>query len=305
MGWSSVSTEPSHASRRAMTRMHKALNGSWLLLAPALVASLVFFVAPLCYLIVESFVHFSSFGPSEGYTLAHYKRILTDPYYIRVIITTFRLAAITTLCCLVLGYPVAILLRAASARFKGFLIVAVIAPLLVSSVVRTFGWMIVLGENGFLNSILRQLGIGGEFTSRSHLFNEVAVIIGLIHLFIPFMILAIYGSLQKQPKNLVNAAKNLGASPLRAFVAVTVPISLPGIISGTMTVFALSAGAYVTVAVLGGSKIMVLSILSYQQSIGLGNWPFGAAIGIVLLVGTLAIMQLFQVAMRCATVRDT
>lgn len=305
MDWSSASTEPSHANPRDMTRVGTVLNGSWLLLAPALVASLVFFIAPLCYLIFESFVHFSPFGPSEGYTFAHYRRILTDPYYIRVIVTTFRLAAVATLFCLVLGYPLALLLKAAPARFKGFLIVAVISPLLVSSIVRTFGWMIVLGENGFLNSLLRYLGVTGGFVSRSHLFSEPAVIVGLIHLFIPFMILAIYGSLQKQPKNLVNAARNLGASPFRAFFSVTVPISLPGVVSGTMTVFALSAGAYVTVAVLGGSKIMVLSILSYQQSIGLANWPFGAAIGIVLLIGTLAIMQLFQALMRRVIVQET
>jgi putative spermidine/putrescine transport system permease protein len=281
-----------------MNGTRTALTASWLLLSPAVIVSLVFFVAPLTYLVVESFYKFSYLGTSDGITLANYYRILSDSYFIGVIGTTFRLAAVTTVLCLVLGYPVALLLKVTPARYKGIFVVAIIAPLLVSSIVRTFGWIIVLGEHGLLNSFLQALGMRSGFAFRNHLFSDEAVIVGLVHLYIPFMILALYSALQKQPANLVNAARNLGASRLRAFLAVTLPISIPGIVAGATTVFALSAGAYVTVAVLGGSKIMVLSILSYQQSIALGNWPLGAAIGIVLLITTLIIIQLFQAFVR-------
>ena len=199
--------------------------------------------------------------------------------------------------CAIIGYPLALLRRAPS-RWRA--VIAVIAPLLVSVVVRTFGWVVILGETGLINHLLQALGLGGDFARRTHLFNETAVAIGLVHVFLPFMVLALYSALQKQDDALVRAACNLGASPLRAFALVTLPLSLPGVVAGTTTVFALAAGAYVTVAVLGGSKVMVMAVLAYQQSIGLTNWQLGAAIGIVLLVGTTAILQAYQHAMRRA-----
>ena len=269
----------------------------WILLLPALVASLVLFVTPLCYLVVDSFLAFSLTGGVGGFTLGNYAKLLTDPYYLKVLFDTFRISAICALCCLVLGYPLALLLRAAPARYKGLLVVGIIAPLLVSVIVRTFGWVVVLGESGFLNSVLRALGFTAA-GSRTHLFNETAVLIGLVHVFLPFMVLAIYGALQKQQPRVVDAARNLGASAMRAFVSVTLPLSLGGVVAGTTTVFAMATGAYVTVAVLGGSKVMVMSMLAYQQSLGLANWHMGAAIGVVLLVGTTALIQLFQFVVR-------
>lgn len=279
-------------------RPRPALLVPWLLLLPALTASIVFFLVPLGYLVVDSFRKFSLTMGVGGFTLENYSRLLTDFYYLKVLATTFRLSAITAAICLVLGYPLALLLRAAPARLKGLLVIGIIAPLLVSVIVRTFGWVVVLGEFGFINRVLQVLGVGGAFAARTHIFTEPAVIVGLVHVFLPFMVLALYGALQKQQSRLVDAARNLGASPLRAFLAVTLPLSLPGIVAGTTTVFAMSTGAYITVAVLGGSKVMVMSILAYQQALGLTNWQLGAAIGIVLLIGTTTIMQIFQMVMR-------
>jgi putative spermidine/putrescine transport system permease protein len=283
-----------------VTPSRSALFGGWALLAPALIASLVLFATPLVYLLIDSFKSFSMTTGVGGFTLRNYERLLTDPYYLLILANTFRLAALAALLCLVIGYPLALLLRRAPARLRGLLVILVIAPLLVSVVVRTFGWVVILGEFGLLNHLLQGLGVGGDFARRTHLFNEVAVAIGLVHVFLPFMVLALYSALQKQDDALVRAACNLGASPLRAFALVTLPLSLPGIVAGTTTVFALAAGAYVTVAVLGGSKVMVMAVLAYQQSIGLTNWQLGAAIGIVLLVGTTAILQAYQRAMRRA-----
>ncbi len=270
-----------------MTASRTTLWAGWALLAPALVASLVLFATPLVYLLIDSFKSFSMTAGVGGFTLRNYQRLLGDPYYLMIL-------------ALVFGYPLALLLRRAPARLRGLLIIAVVAPLLVSVVVRTFGWVVILGELGLVNSVLQALGLGGDFARRTHLFNETAVAIGLVHVFLPFMVLALYSALQKQDDALVRAACNLGASPLRAFALVTLPLSLPGVVAGTTTVFALAAGAYVTVAVLGGSKVMVMAVLAYQQSIGLTNWQLGAAIGIVLLVGTTAILQAYQLAMRRA-----
>jgi putative spermidine/putrescine transport system permease protein len=274
-----------------------ALAG-WALLMPALLTSAVLFVAPLIYLVIDSFRAFSLTSGVGGFTLDNYQRLLTDAYYLGVLANTFRLAALTTLLCLLLGYPLALLLRAAPVRLRGLLVIAVIAPLLVSVVVRTFGWVVILGEFGLLNRTLQALGMTGGFATATHLFNEAAVLIGLVHVFLPFMVLALYSALQKQQAQLLRAACSLGASPVRAFLLVTLPLSLPGVIAGTTTVFALAAGAYVTVAVLGGSNVMVMAMLAYQQSIGLTNWQLGGAIGVVLLVGTTGLLQAYQHAMR-------
>lgn len=272
--------------------------GAWALLAPALLASAVLFVAPLVYLVVDSFRAFSLTTGVGGFTWRNYERLLTDGYYLGVLADTFRLAGIASALCLLLGYPLALMLRDAPARLKGLLVIAVIAPLLVSVVVRTFGWVVILGEFGLINRALQALGVTAGFARETHLFTESTVLVGLVHVYLPFMVLALYSALQKQQPQLVRAARNLGASPLRAFLLVTFPLSLPGIVAGTTTVFALAAGAYVTVAVLGGSKVMSMPVLAYQQSIGLTNWQLGAAIGVVLLVGTTLILQLFQRSMR-------
>ncbi len=286
-----------------MNTTRASLATGWVLLAPALVASLVLFATPLVYLLIDSFKSFSMTTGVGGFTLRNYQRLLGDPYYLEILANTFRLAALAALLALIVGYPLALLLRRAPARFRGLLVIGVIAPILVSVVVRTFGWVVILGETGLINHLLQALGIDNDFARRTHLFNETAVVIGLVHVFLPFMVMALYSALQKQDDALVRAACNLGASPLRAFWLVTLPLSMPGIVAGTTTVFALAAGAYVTVAVLGGSKVMVMAVLVYQQSIGLTNWQLGAAIGIVLLVGTTAILQGYQVAMRRALPR--
>lgn len=272
----------------------------WLLLMPALIASGAFFVAPLAYLVIESFRQFSLTAGVGAFSFSNYARILSDTYYVAVLATTFRLAAIAAALCLIMGFPLALLLRVAPARLKGALVVAIIAPLLVSVIVRTFGWVVILGEFGLLNKALQTFGASGSFATTTHLSSETAVVVGLVHVFLPFMVLALYSALQKQQARLTDAAYNLGADPMRAFFLITLPLTLPGIVAGTTTVFAMSAGAYVTAAVLGGSKVMVIAILVYQQSIGLANWPLGAAIGVALLISTTAAIQLFRASMQRA-----
>lgn len=266
----------------------------WLLLAPALLAALVFFVTPMLFLVYASFHDFSMTGGVGGLSLGNYQRLLTDPYYFGVLKTTFGIATLASLLSLILGYPLALLLWKAPSSLKGLLLTAIIAPLLISVIVRNFGWIVILDKYGMLNDVLKQMGFTGAFVQDTHLFTVQAVLIGLVHVYLPFMILAVYGALQKQQSRYVDAARNLGANPFRAFLLITLPLSLPGIVAGITTVFALASGAYITIAVLGGSRIMVMSVLAYQQSLGLANWQFGSAIALVLLIGTILILQLIQ-----------
>ncbi len=264
------------------------------MLAPGVLIMLVFFLVPMLYLAFDSFHKFSLTTGTGSFSFANYTRLLTDPYYLAVLWNTFRLAGIAAVLSLVLGYPLALLLWQAPTRFKGLLVIAIIAPLLVSVIVRTFGWIVILGKYGLVNSLIHAIAGDVDEARQGHLFTEYAVVIGMVHVYIPFMVLAIYSALQKQQKRFVNAARNLGASRWRAFLHVTLPLSVPGIVAGVTTVFAMAAGSYVTVAVLGGSRIMVMSILAYQQAVGLANWQFGAAVAIVLMVGTLVIIQIVQ-----------
>lgn len=273
---------------------------AWLLLAPALVSTLIFFLMPLGFLIVSSFHSFSMTGGEGGWSVQNYFKLLTDPYYLYVLLTTFEIAALVALISLVLGYPLSIVLWKAPVRLKGTLLVAIIAPLLISVIVRNFGWAVILDRSGLLNNALKAVGLQGAFVAETHLFTLPAVVVGLVHTYLPLMVLSIYSALQKQQSRLVDAAQNLGASPFRAFCLVTLPLSLPGVTAGVTTVFALSAGGYVTVAVLGGSRVMVMSVLVYQQSLGLSNWQFGSAIALVLFVATVAVLQLIQIAARRA-----
>lgn len=267
---------------------------AWIMLAPGVLIMLVFFLVPMLYLAFDSFHKFSLVTGSGGLTLGNYGRLLGDPYYLAVLGNTFRLAGIAAIVALIVGYPLALLLWRVPARWKGLLVIAIIAPLMVSVIVRTFGWIVILGKEGLLNSAIHAIAGETAVSRKGHLFTEYAVVIGMVHVYVPFMVLSVYGALQKQQRRFVDAARNLGAGTLRSFLHVTFPLSVPGIVAGTTTVFAMAAGSYVTVAVLGGSRIMVMSILAYQQAIGLANWQFGAAISIVLLVGTLVIIQVVQ-----------
>lgn len=275
-----------------MTRVAPALLMPALLLLPAVLALTVLFACPLLFLAWESLHRFSLTGTPPGLTLANYLRLLGDPFYLGMLGETFRLATMTALICLVLGYPVAWCLRLAPRRVQGWLLLGLLAPLLVSVVVRSFGWVVVLGEFGLLNAGLRALGLPA---GRTHLFNEGAVLAGLVHVFFPFMVLALFGSLQRLDLQLLRAARGLGANPLRAFLAL-VPLTLPGAVAGVSTVFALATGSYVTVAVLGGTGVRVLAVVAYEQAVSGMNWPLGAAVGVVLLVATTLALRLFTAA---------
>lgn len=267
---------------------------------------IIFFLAPLVYMLFESLKPpLMSGGDQDAFTLENYVTFLGDPFYQEILLRTLRIAALSSLVMLVCGYPVAYLLRIVSPRVRGRLLLLVVSPLLVSVVVRTYGWVIIMGKEGLLNSVLSGVGVTGRFVNDTHLFNETVVVIGVAHVFIPFMILAIYNSLQKFNLSLLRAASNLGAPPYRVFVEVTLPLTVPGIVAGLATVFPLAMGSFITVAVLGGPSVWVISMSAYQEAMALLNWQLAGAIGISLLVAVTVLVGLFGILMSRLTQEQT
>jgi putative spermidine/putrescine transport system permease protein len=259
-----------------------------LLLLPAglLVAALL--AAPLIYLLSFS-VHQSLPGRmalQPGLTLLNYSRILTDSYYLGVTVRTLGLSLSATVICALLGFPMAYFLWRAPARRKGPLTLLVVAPLLISIVVRSYGWMIILGDSGLLNSALR--AVGAIDAPLEIMFTSTAVLIGLVHVQFPFMVLSILAGLERIDTDLVDAAVTLGAHRGRAIMEIVLPLAVPGIVGGVTLVFSLCMTAFVTPTLMGGSGSRVLTTLIYSQFIVVFDWPLGAALAALLLVLCLA-----------------
>lgn len=216
---------------------------AFLLALPAVLALTVFFLAPMLYILIKTLA-------TNG--LSDFVRFFTDPFYLDILWTTVRVSLVSTLVSLLLGYPTAYYMARTQSRMKKVMMVIILFPFLVSAVVRSYGWMVILGKNGLLNQFL--LGLGLVQKPLSILNTETAVIIGMIHLLIPYMILSLVGVLQSIDPNVEYAAYSLGANPAETFCKVIFPLSLPGIISGCVMVFTMSMTSYVTPKLLGGSS---------------------------------------------------
>jgi len=274
-------------------RRRAAWTGAGWLLLPALLVLLVFFALPMGTILVYSV---GRTAPGALYipdlTLANYAALLETPVYFKVMMRTLRLGLIVTLLALVIGYPYAFLMARGRPWIRTGLLLAVLLPLLVSVVVRTYGWMVVLGLDGPLNTVLLALGLTSQPVK--FLFNETGIVIGLLHVFFPFMVLPLSSVLQKLDPQLVEAARTLGAGYPTVFWRVILPLSVPGIAAGSMLVFTLSVAAYVTPALMGGAGINVMATLVAQQILVLVNWPLGAAVAVTLVLITLLVVAAYN-----------
>lgn len=264
-------------------------NVMGLALLPSALFFALFFFLPIGLMAVMSFLTGNPVVmPNVTATTRHYERILDDPYYFEVMWTTVRIGLYTTAATLILGYPLAHLMaRIKSRSLHALLLMAVLMPMLTGIVVRTFAWMALLSDRGVVNQILQALG----FAPMQLMYNEFGIVLGLVHIYLPFMILTLTGVIGRIDERLEQAAQNLGASPIRAFIEVTLPLSVPGILAGSLLVFALAISAYVTPILMGGFQIMTLPILIYQQISANFNIGFAAALGMVLL--TLSLILVF------------
>jgi putative spermidine/putrescine transport system permease protein len=258
----------------------------WILIGPVLLGFVVLFAVPMLLLFALSLerIDTGTFAVVERFTLFNYRRFLFDPFYFGVLLTTLKLSLFVTLACFLTGYPVALYLARTPPRERAALMLLVISPLVVSLVIRSFGWLVILSPRGVVNALL----VGLELVEApvKLIYTQTAVVIGLAHVYYPFMVLAIHSALQGIDPAVIRAAQNLGASPARSFWRVTFPLSIPGVVAGSLIVFALSVSSFVTPVLLGGPWVKVVAYLAWEQALSVVDWSFAATISVILLMVT-------------------
>jgi spermidine/putrescine transport system permease protein len=256
----------------------------WLILPPA--ASLfLFFVVPLTLVLAVSFASRGTYGGIEWtFTLENYRSIL-DPLYLRVFWRSLWMAVLTTVLCLILGFPLAYLIARAPKRWQSLLLLLIIIPFWTNFLVRTYAWMFILRTEGLLNTILLEIGLIDQ--PLNLLFTDTAVIIGLVYGYLPFMVLPLYAALERLDPAMIEAARDLYATSRQVFTRVILPLAKPGVVAGCLLVFIPTIGAYVTPDLLGGARTLMIGNLIQQQYLVVRDWPFGSALSFVLMGGVL------------------
>ncbi|MFM9925679.1 ABC transporter permease [Variovorax sp. H27-G14] len=260
----------------------------WWLSAPALLLFTALLVVPLLLTAVLSFnVYDPATGPKSGeFTLDHYALVFSDSYYLGIFWRTFWVSGLVTLICVVVGAPEAYVLSRMRNPWRSVLLLVVLAPLLVSVVVRAFGWSMLLGPEGAVNGLLQLVGIGPV----KILYTNAAVVIALVHVMLPFMVIPVWTSLQKLDPGVENAALSLSATPFTTLRRIVLPQVMPGILSGSLIVFGLAASSFAIPGLLGGRRLKMVATIVYDEYLSELNWPLGAAVALVLLVANLVVM---------------
>jgi ABC-type spermidine/putrescine transport system permease subunit I len=257
-----------------------------LLLGPYGLYLLVLLVVPFANIAVYSVLTYSPTHIVQNHlTLANYLKVI-DPYYMRLFVRTLKLGLVTTVICAVLGYPLAYFLARARPRTLTIGLFLLIMPLMVSTVIRIFGWIVILGRKGLINEVLAAVGL----EPMKLLYNETAIVIGLVNVFMPFMVLPLMASIERIPVSLEEAAQNLGANWYQMFSRTIVPLSLPGLISGSLLVYSISLSAYVTPALMGSSRVHMAAQQVYDEVLVSFNWPSAAALSLTLVALTLLLL---------------
>jgi putative spermidine/putrescine transport system permease protein len=263
----------------------------WMLSAPALVLFTALLIVPLLLTAVLSFQVFDhNTGIKPEYTLAHYQAVFTDSYYLGIFWRTLWISGVVTLICVLVGAPEAYVLSRMTEPWRSIFLLIVLAPLLVSVVVRAFGWSMLLGPEGLVNGALKLMKIA----PMKLLYTEWAVVVALVHVMLPFMVIPVWTSLQKLDASVENAAASLRASHATILRRIVLPQVMPGILSGSLIVFGLSASAFAIPGLLGGRRLKVVASIVYDEYLHELNWPLGAAIAFTLLAANLAIMLTYN-----------
>ena len=252
---------------------------------PALIAVLVVIVIPVGWLFSLSFL-----DSSGQLSLVNYQRMIEYKSYARVFKTTFNVSILTTLLCILIGYPLAYFLSQIPRRYVGFFMLTVLLPFWTSLLVRTYAWLVMLQRNGLINNFAIDLGLWDTPLKLAHNLN--GTLIGMVHIMLPFLILPLYAAMRRIDPHTLQAAANLGATPVQAFWQIFVPLSLPGVVAGSLIVFVLCLGFYVTPAVLGGGRVILVSMQITAILEDQFNWGAASALGVVLLVLTFAALFL-------------
>lgn len=277
----------------------------WFISLPPMLFLLVFFVAPSLIMIVTSFRYPGEFGglaplsPPEtaatdiapdlyGLTLETYRFFFSDTLYAEIFLKSFAVAAMTTLICLLLAYPLALLIARSDKRYRNLMILMIILPFASNFLIRIYAWMIILGPESALNHAVNSLLAWMELPPVMLLFSPFAVMVGMVYVHLPFMILPLYTNLEKHDPVLLDAAQDLGASRWQRFWRITWPQSLPGVFSGTALVFIPVLGMFAVPDILGGTGDILIGNLIKDQFLGTRDWPFGSTLSILLMLTVIA-----------------
>jgi len=260
----------------------------WMLMGfsiPAVLVVICVILIPIGWLFYLSFI-----GGDGQFTMEHYQKMVEFKSYRRVFFTTFKVSIFTTIICILIGYPLAYFLANLPPRVAGFFLLAVLLPFWTSLLVRTYAWLVLLQKKGILNEFAMNIGLWETPIKLVH--NMTGTLIGMAHIMLPFLVLPLLGSMKKIDKDLMHAAANIGASPSRAFWTIFFPLSLSGLVAGSLIVFVLCLGFYVTPAVLGGGRVVMVSTQITAILENQFNWGAASALGVVLLVSTLLVLYL-------------
>ena len=271
------------------------MNNGKMMVAPAILWLGIFFVVPLLIVIAVSFAGRTPYGQVIfNFTLNNYLRFL-EPLYLSIFADTLVVAIVTTLITIIMGYPVAYSIAQLPKKWQQPGLILVMIPFWINFLIRSYAWVIILRSQGVVNTILLKLGLIEQ--PLQLLYNDTAVMLGMVYALLPFMVLPIYVSLEQLDKRLLEAAADLGAKPWTAFRKITLPLTLPGISAGTILVFISSLGMFVVPDVMGGAKSSLIGNLIQNQFLSARDWPFGSALSIILAVLSLLLIVLYYKAL--------
>ena len=272
--------------------MKKKKSGLFLTVLPLYLFTLCFVVGPLLYMVALSFATNGS-GSSTiwSFTLENYKKI-AEPVYLKSFVQSFQLAITSTLLIVLMGYPFGYFMAKLSAKRKKRMMLLIMIPFWTSSLIRMYGWILILQAKGVLNGFLMKLGIIEE--PLKILYSYPAVVIGMVYALLPFMVLAVYSSVEKMDWSYVEAARDLGANAVKAFFTVTFKLTLPGLLTGVILTFIPSMGLFFIADILGGNKIVLVGSVMQDQLTRGSNWPFAAALAVVLMLLTSLMMFVYR-----------
>ncbi|WP_297713834.1 ABC transporter permease [Clostridium sp.] len=258
-------------------------KGRYLLFIPCIVLVAYFMIVPLVDIIIPTFTN------TKDGMFSVYKEFFADSYMMSIFLRTIKISLISSVICMIIGVPVSYYISRVSKKLRGLFIALTVFPILTNSVVRSFAWMSILGKSGIINTLLMKLNIINE--PLSLLYTEGAIIVGTVYIFLPLMIISLVGVMENIDNDLLEAAESLGANKLKSFFKVVFPLSLPGLIVGTVLVFTGSLTAYTTPQLLGGNKNTVLATLIYQKTMTLGDWQGAAVVATIMIVVTLIVIK--------------
>ncbi|MBY0595680.1 ABC transporter permease [Bacillus bingmayongensis] len=262
-----------------------------LLALPTVTWLLIFFLFPLLFVLAFAFLQRGAYGTVEmQFTLDNISRVF-DPLYMNTLWETVKIAVITTVLCLLIGYPFAYTITIVDRKYRSILLLLATIPFWINFLVRSYAWIVILRSQGLVNTVLLKLGIINE--PLNLLYNTPSVVLGMVYSLLPFMILPVYAAIEQLDKRKLEAAYDLGATPMKAFWHVTLPMTMSGVATGSILVFVSSIGMFVVSDVMGGSKVALIGNVIQNQFLGARDWPFGSALSIIVVLFSVLLIYLY------------